>query len=256
MKSQARIPAPILLISFALGLYAAQPWSKDASQWTPADAQRILNDSPWAQSAAASFAPVDADQPPPPGPLPGAAQAGMAGPHGATDGRWDGGVGKLPSGTMPTLPVAILWESALPVRQALQRVQPPAEPATRAQTDYILTVRGLVPAGRYRSAGQLQTQSRSDSSSSADSAADPQDPEPLLEGLMAQSRLMPRNGKPIAPEDVKLDAATGTLRFFFPRSQPIELKDKEVLFYTRFGSMTIRRQFRLKEMVYQRKLEL
>lgn len=252
MKYQISAKAPVFLILTAAVLYAGQPWSKDSSIWTKQDAQRILADSPWAQPAIASFASVDADEPAPPGPLPGAAQAGMAGSRGATDGNWDGGVGRVPSGGLPTLPITIRWDSALPVRQALLRLEPGAAAynAAQAQRDYIITVIGLVPSGRYRSAGQLDTQSRSDS------AIDPQEPEQMLEGLMAQSRLMPRSGKPIAPEDVKLDASTGALHLFFPRTEAIELKQKEVTFATRFGTMTIQKQFRLKEMSYQGKLEL
>lgn len=247
-----------ILLAAASTVYAAQqPWSKDPAQWTPADAQHILSNSPWAQPAIASFASVEADNPPPPGPMPGQAQAGMAGPNGATDGRWDGGVGRMPRGGEPTLPITIRWDSALPVREAFAHVSArnasgPSDGAQRAAKDYVITVLGLVPSGRYRTAGQLPTKSRSDE----DSEFDPQDPEQMLEGLMADSRLTPRNQKPIRPDDVKLDASTGVLHLFFPRSEGIDLKDKEVTFTTRFGSMTIQKQFRLKEMVYQGKLEL
>lgn len=260
MKYQTRLTKQSSLILVAIAVYGAQPWSKNSSQWTQQDVQRVLGDSPWAQPAAASFASSETEEPPPPGPLPGAAEAGMAGARGVTDGRWDGGVGKLPSRTVPSLPVTVRWDSALPIRQALLRLPASGEQSAgsytsaQAQKDYIITVIGLVPAGRYKTAGQLPTQSRSDQS--GDSAVDPQDPEQMLEGLMVQSRLMPRNEKPIAPEDVKLDAASGAVHLFFPRNELIDPKDKEVTFVTRFGSMTIQKQFRLKDMIYQGKLEL
>ncbi len=192
------------------------------------------------------------------GPLPGAAQAGMAGPHGVSDGVWDGGVGKVPGGGVPALSVTIRWDSALPVREAARRLpagagaEYPSYTPAQAGKDYIVTVLGLVPARGYRSAGQLPTQSRSDD----DSTVDAHDPEQMLEGLMAQSKLMRRGRKSIAPEDVKLDASTGALHFFFPRSTAIELNDREVMFATLFGSMTIQKQFRLKDMIYRGKLEL
>ncbi len=253
-----RSRAPALLILLAAAVYAAQPWSKDSSQWTTEDAQRVLDASPWAQPASAFFATPETQEQAPAGPLPGAAQAGMAGPRGISDGHWDGGVGRIPTGALPSLSVTIRWDSALPVRQAFLRLQsnsatgsPPYTPA-QAQKDYIITVLGLVPARGYRSAGQLPSRSRSDD----DSTTDVRDPEQMLEGLMAQSRLMARGHKPIAPEDVKLDSATGTLHLFFPRNESIDLKDKEVVFGTRFGSMTIQKQFRLKDMTYRGKLEL
>jgi len=247
-----------LLILPAIALFAAPPWSKDPNQWTIQDAHRILGDSPWAQPANASFAIVEADEPPPPGPLSGAAQAGMSGSRGASDGNWDGGVGRLPSAGLPSIRVIIRWDSALPVRQALLRLQTAGEAATATDNAqegakyYIVTIIGLVPSGQYKSAGQLETRS----SSADDGKSGRQDPEQMLEGLMAQSRLMPRDRKALRPEDVKLDAATGTLHLFFPRSEVIELRNKEVVFATRFGSMTLQKQFHLKDMTYKGRLEL
>ena len=151
------------------------------------------------------------------------------------------------------LPITIRWDSALPVRLAARQLgnQAPFFSEEQAQKSYILTVTGLIPAGRYRGTGQLPSQSHSDGAT-----VDPQDPEQMLEGLMSQSRLMPRGEKPIAPEDVKLDAATGALHFFFPRKQELDLKTKDITFAARFGSMTVQKQFRLKDLVYRGKLEL
>ncbi len=239
----------VLLLGCALLAYAAEPWSKHSAQWTSADAQQVLTDSPWAQPASASFATTDPDQDRPIGPVPNA--PGMSGPNAASDGRWDGGVGRIPHLGNPTLDITIRWDSALPVRQALKLIAK-EPPAPASNSDYVITVIGLVPAGRYRSAGRLPTQSRSDDGSTID----PQDPEQMLEGLMGQSRLMPRGEKAIAPDDVKLDAASGALHLFFPRTERLSLKTKEVVFATRFGSMTIYKRFRLKDMRYEGKLEL
>ena len=250
----------LFLLTVAVAAHAAQPWNKDAALWTTEDAERIVANSPWAQPANATFEPVASDEPPPPGPLPGAAQAGMSGPSAGNDGKWDGGVGRIPATGVPTLPVTIRWDSALPVREALLRLEEKAQAANagytpaQLQRDYVITIAGLVPAGRYRSAGQLSTRSSSDEEDGI--KIEPQDPEQLLEGLMAQSRLMARGGRSIAPEDVKLEAETGVLHLFFPRSEAIRLEDKEVTFAARFGSMTIRRRFRLKDMVYRGALAL
>ncbi len=164
---------------------AAQPWSKDASQWTAADVQRLLaelalgatgqrvvrrrRNTARRRSAAA---------------LPGAAEAGMAGSRGANG--WQMGWRRRPNerGGVPSLPVTVRWDSALPVRQALLRLQAGGETGapsfTRRSSGKKTTssrVIGLVPAGGYRSAGQLPSQSRSDddgdsSKRSAGSGAD------------------------------------------------------------------------------------
>jgi len=243
----------VLFGCVALVAYAArpQPWNKKSAHWSAQDAQQILNDSPWAQLASVSFPDIEAEErrEQPVGPVPNA--PGMSGPNMSSDGRWDGGVGKIPRGGTPTLPLTIRWDSALPIREAKRLIDDKINyTADQARKDYILTVLGLVPGGRYRSAGQLPSQSRSDD------GRDAQDPEPMLEGIMAQSRLLVPGELPIRPEDVKLDAATGALHLFFPRTQPIDLKAKAVLLVTRFGSMTIQKQFRLKDMLYDHKLEL
>ncbi len=221
----------------------------------------MLLDSPWAQPASATFGPELTPADMPPAPLPGAADAGVAGPRPNSGAGWDGGPGKNPRGQPPKLPVTIRWDSALPVRQAL--LQLPASdregndlytPA-EMEKDYIITVTGLVPAAKYRSAGQLETEARSSSEDNG-SRADLQDPEPLLESLMGSSRLLAPNRPPIRPEDAKLNAATGTFHLFFPRREAMSGRDKEVTFTTRFGSVRLERKFRLKEMMYQGRLEL
>ncbi|MBV8809746.1 MAG: hypothetical protein JO033_13820, partial [Acidobacteriaceae bacterium] len=80
----------------AVWLWASQPWSKDPGQWTSADVKRMLSDSPWAKSTNATFPNGESEEKPPPAPLPGPESAGMAGPRGVSDGRWDGGVGRMP----------------------------------------------------------------------------------------------------------------------------------------------------------------
>src|SRR5581483_732540 len=98
-----------LLIACAVAAYAAQPWQKNSDHWSTADAQRVLADSPWAQPATALF-PTGDDQPAVVGPLP--TVPGTNGPNAATDGKWDGGVGRIPYRGMPSLPITVRWDSA------------------------------------------------------------------------------------------------------------------------------------------------
>jgi hypothetical protein len=242
--------AGLLPVCAVLLWAASQPWkSSDPKDWTSQDADRVLTNSPWAQSVSASFALAEDDPPPPPAiDVP---QAGMPSPrNGATDGRWDGGVSRVNRNGTPTLEVTVRWDSALPVRQASERKRGglPYSPE-QLRKDYIVTVIGLVPAGRY---GQPQLRTNS----SSDGLEDLRNPEEMLEGMMRYSFLFPRGKSSIRPEDAKLDTSTGALHIFFPRTQAIEADDKEVTFQMRFGSLSVVRKFRLKDMMYHGQLEL
>jgi hypothetical protein len=248
-ESEFLIRAAILIASAGFLAGAAQPWkSGDPGKWTQGDVERILQDSPWAQSAGASFGLADEREPPPPGPLPGAPEAGLAGPRGASDGHWDGGIGRTDRGGPPTLNVTVRWNSALPVHQALAREHGTAADDHQPQNRYELTVMGLVPAGRY---GRPELATRS-----GDSNTDVRNPEEMLEGVMRYSRLFPKGKPAIHPEDARIDSATGDLHIFFSRAEPISIEDKEVTFQMRFGSLSVVKRFRLKDMVYNGRLEL
>ncbi len=119
------LPAAFLrlfaVVALAMTLCAAQHLSdKDPAQWTVQDAQRILTASPWAQEASASFGNSSNEPKVPVGPMPDPSKGGR---DGATDGRWDGGVGRYDRGGVPSLMVMVRWDSALPVRQALIKDQ-------------------------------------------------------------------------------------------------------------------------------------
>lgn len=161
-------------------------------------------------------------------------------------------------GGMPSLPVLIRWDSALPIREAAADVarsgdsSPDASAATAEQAakDYVITIIGLVPGKRYRDQGQLSGVSRSDD------AVDARDPEELLEGLMANTRLLRRGRPTLSPENVKLDGETGIVHVYFPRTDPILPGEKEVVFTTRFGSLTVQKIFRPINMIVRGRLEL
>lgn len=244
--------ADVLPFLLAFGLLWAgsdSPWDKDPKQWTNLDAQLVLSTSPWVQSVNATMADPRDEMEEYSAPLPGAERAGMAGntnptPNGA---HWDGGVGRNRMGSLPSLPVVVRWDSAWPVREALRRA---FEPPNADSSDYIITVTGLIPAGRYRSAGQTNASSNSDSSS------DKRNPEEILEAFMSFSRLLPRGEAAILPRNVRLDSATGAVHIFFPRTRPIEAKSKEVVFLTHFGGFKVHAKFHLKEMRCRGKLTL
>lgn len=238
---------------------AGQPWSKNPEKWNKRDVERILNASPWAHRIQVKF-----PQPkllPQPMQLPGPEQAGMGSRGNPSSKNWDGGVQRNPRNLpgVPELSVLVRWGSALPVRKALERAPDPvvqAPDASHAEKDYIVTVIGLVAAGSYRSEVKIAPQPTTSESGSGQNAPDKQNPEPMLEGLMADSMLATTSGAAIRPENVRLDAATGALQFFFPRTKTIAPDDGDAIFETRFGSMTVKARFRLKDMVYRGDLAL
>lgn len=248
MRTALLLVAPALLI-------ASQPWShRDPQAWTADDVAQVLLASPWAQQAGVTFG-IKADDETPPQQLPGAAEAGLAGARAQSDGRWDGGVGRLDRYNAPTLNVTVRWDSALPERLAAGRAEKTAHPGVTAYTNqdaqkyYIVTILGLVPAGRSQSVPHADPQSASDTS------VDTHNPEQMLQAFIANSRLLTRSFS-VGAADARLDSSTGTLHLFFPRSRAITLGDKDVLLETRFGSVSLIKKFRLKEMIYGGRLEL
>jgi hypothetical protein len=218
---------PLLALSAAVvTLGASQPWNKDPAQWTSADAQRILTDSPWAQRAMASFGeklkPEDMPVTPPPG-----AEGGRNGAQGVASGRWDGQPSRNTGiGETPELPVTIRWDSAAPVYKARERtcgcfLQP--------SRGYWITVLGLATRGPIDDAQK--------------------------QAFIANTRLVPRGRAAMIPISVDVDQS-GATHFQFSEEQPITLADKEVTFVTRFGSISVEKKFRLKDMLYKGELAL
>jgi hypothetical protein len=251
----------ILPLAFVAAIWASQPWDKDPAQWSAVEVQRVLTNSPWSQETSATIVdPYDAIEETK-APLPGAKEAGIAGP--STGPRWDGGVGRNRMGRLPTVPVTVRWESAMPVREALRLSGPApgdsvtAKPTVDAEASYIITLIGLVQGGKYRAQGnpnQKPEISRSDGDDGK--KLDAGDPEGVLEAFMQYSRLRPSGMAEIRPDNVKLDPATGAVHIYFPRTRPLGRHQKEVLFVTHLGSLNVSAKFRPGSMLCRGQLEL
>jgi hypothetical protein len=253
-------------LAFVAIVPAAQPWDKDPSAWNPAEITRVLTNSPWAQETSATVVdPYDAMEQTD-APLPGAKEAGLAGPKSGP--RWDGGIGHNRMGRLPTVPVTVRWESALPVREALRLSSAVnaaadlptgsviAKPAVDTGSAYVITVIGLVQGGKYRAQGSPKQPEISRSDGEDGKKVDPADPEDILEAFMQYSRLRPSGMTEIRAENVKLDPATGAVHIFFPRTRPLGRRQKEVLFVTHLGSLNVSTKFRLASMLCRGQLEL
>ncbi len=239
----------------AVALWADDFWEKKKfTEWTEKEVNKMLTNSPWAAS-------VDVRIGMPMGPMGGGRSGrggGMGGPPGGGGGGGGfggeagpepGGGGGRPGGFQgpdvpPAVPVIIRWQTALPVRQALARARFGAETATSPeaaqmlsaeQQTYVIGVAGVPPLFLR--------------------GAEP-------EKLKAAAVLKIKDREPLHAADVRFSRQDNRITLFlvFPRTGPggyvIRLEDKEVEFALRLAGGDIRRKFKLKDMVYEGKLEL
>lgn len=147
--------------------------------------------------------------------------------------------------------VLVRWESALPVKEALLKqrfgneLPKPGEAEytlDKPLKDYVISVSGLRMSG---------------GGSGQNSGGDPT--EHMQNILISSTQLLPKNGGPIDPEQVKVTQSadgTSTARFAFPKTQEISLDNKEVVFEIRTSWMKIEKKFKLKDMAVDGKLAL
>ena len=134
----------------------------------------------------------------------------------------------------------VIWQSALPVRQALVRLKYGNETATSPEAKgfiehtpetYDIMVAGLP--------------SRVDLTK-------------LQDMLKAGTTLSIKGKDPIHPSSIDIGKGerASNVGFKFSRAAAITLDDKEVEFVTKIGQAEVRYKFHLKDMVYNGKLEL
>jgi hypothetical protein len=153
-----------------------------------------------------------------------------------------GGGGGMPQA--PEMPKAsVRWESAGAYRDAMKKMR--AEGATQADIEgfYVITVTGLklgMGGGRGGNSPSVEQLARA------------------RERLKEVSRLARKGKDPIGAAKVEGNPSPDgtTLRFYFPRSEPINVEDKEVVFETKMGPMELKTKFSLKDMVIDGKLAL
>ena len=206
----------IVLLAGAV-LAAADFWEEtEFTAWSDKDVEQMMNDSPWAKRLTVRF------------PSPPRASGG---------GRFGGGF--RPGTSTPQTRLVIQWQSAQPIRQAMVRGRieqggtvAPAAQAFLAQSapGYVVVVPGL--PGQF---GRLTP-----------------------EALMAEARLERKGKSPIGPAQAQPQRAERgvTIVYLFPKDDAIVLEDKDVEFITEVGDVTIKKKFKLEEMVFNDQLEL
>jgi hypothetical protein len=239
------------LLACAFCLCAADFWqSKPFAEWSDKDLQKMIGNSPWARPFSVSLS----------GPTPpsvGGAAAGNAGTDpeaarpisensgGGRGGRGGGG-GAAPAGAIGgdvSSNVVARWQSALPIKQAFVRLKYGAEAATspdakqmleREETSYVIVLSGPLRAFMR---GDLDAAKKS---------------------IVDMSSLSVKGKDALKPAQLQISPGQRSIDmgFIFPRSAPFTLDDKEVEFSTKIGDVLLKYKFRLKDMVYNGKLEL
>jgi hypothetical protein len=226
----------------AVILLAADSWQKKPyTAWDTEDIQRIMSDSPWSRGVDILMGALRmAGGPGASGEMaqsssPLAGVGGGSGGGGGMGGR-GGMAGGMGPGGAPTVRLVVRFVSALPVRQAMMRARygdkvgnsPEAAKVLSAPDPYYV----VALAGLRRPPGDVQA-------------------------IKEKSALRVKGKEPFEPAQVRLE--NGMIVLFFPREgHPITVQDREVEVQVGLPGLAspIRRSFKLKNMVYNGKLEI
>ena len=245
----------VLVPLLTLCLWAADFWTaKPFTEWSDKEVNKIISDSPWAQKVtiSASF-----------GGGPGIAESAGGGGRGGRGGGGGGGRGGGPQGDAATadpgidggggggfgggvpagVSVTLLWQTALPVKQALAKRKFGAEAGTspdakaaveRVDQVYVLTLSGLP--------GSLLAATQGDKKAA----------------LLAVTTVTANGKPPLQAADLQASGGRGmaTVSFLFPKTATFTAEDKEIEFSTKFDKTAIKKKFKLKDMVVNGKVEM
>ena len=247
----------ILASLFSFPLTAADFWqAKKSSEWSEKEINKMLNDSPWSHqtvvtmgqgSKGGSGGEGRGGSGGRGGGMSGGAGGGMSGGGGGRGGggggRGEGGGGGGGGGGVPSIGLQIRWASAKPVKMAMARKKfgdtaeskpEVKEMVDRVEKDYMITVEGIPPNMARQGAEKLA-------------------------GSLKKNCAIHCAGKDdLIPSDAQVgQGEKGIVAMVtFPRKDPFSLDDKEVEFSMKLGNATAKRKFKLKEMVFDGKLEL
>ena len=234
-----------LFLAIAVCVWAADFWqAKPFTDWDPKEVQKVENSSPWAKDI--SIGQGDRASRPTKGggglseeQSPGQPLSGNGTAHRAeSQGRrllWRAAAAEA------RRRLIVSWRTALPVRQAMAKAKYGAEAGTSPdakkfledeQKFYAVLVNG-VP-------GRLVHDDN------------------VKDALLKETSLNVKGKDPIVPSDLQIlgNGQRAGVVFIFPRTTPLTLDDKEVEFSTKFGAIPVKMKFRLKDMVFNGKLEL
>jgi hypothetical protein len=249
----------LLFLAGAVSVGAADFWtSKPYTDWSSKESQKIMNDSPWAHKVDVELKvtmPTVRSQSEGGGRgRGGGGGGGLTTPDGAgalagsSDGRGGAGPAGAAGGTdgpmTQTVPVMLVWQTALPVKQAMVKAKYGAESATSAEAKtflereeqyYVINVAGLPGDAALAIDGSKKA------------------------AVLQLTALNIKGKKSIHAVEAQINRRGDHLidvMFFFPRTNPIGADDKDLEFSTKFDKLAVKYHFKLKDMVYHGKLEL
>jgi hypothetical protein len=241
--------ASALLFLFALCMWAADFWTtKPFTEWNEKEVAKILTDSPWTDKVSVSSGAGPSVSAPGGGGGGGGRGGGGrgGGPQGDSttadpgiDGGGGGGFGGSSSVT-----VTLVWQTALPVKQALVKRQYGNEAGTspeakakleRVDQVYALTLIGMPSFTLAAAQGDRKA------------------------ALLDSTTLTVAGKPPIKATEVQISGGrgpTGNVSFLFPRTTVFTVEDKEMEFSSKFDKTTVKKKFKLKDMVFNGKVEM
>jgi hypothetical protein len=230
----------LLSLGVTVGLMAADFWTKPAAEWTEKDLDQMISDSPWADRMAV--------------------ETGQRGAIGNPDDKGGPMQGNL------TTPIVVVWRTALPIRQALERR---GQKGSEAEpTASVLLLSGF--PGMFRADIADMAKLTADTTIKVKGKPDMHPTEIQVPGGAAPAAGPggpggPGGGKGGAPGGGKGFGGPGgrgggggnfDLLMIFPKTAGLTVDDKEMEFSTKVGKMSIRKKFKLKDMVFNGKLEM
>lgn len=240
--------------------------TKPSSDWNPGEVDRMITKSPWAKEVSVTGGNRSGGRGNSGG---GRSRTGGGFPGGigfpgggigypgggGSRGGYPGGGGGYPGGGGPSTrddgmvsSSIVRWESALPIREALQLPADEEKPDSDFEKYYVIALIGdLTGVGRGRNHDNSDDDDRSDRTNRR------------LEAYKDYTRLERKDG-PLHLEKVDEGSRVGSrgpgVYFYFARSNEISMDDKEVSFSTKVGSADVKARFTLKDMRYHGKLAL
>ena len=220
-----------LWVAVGISVAAADFWEdKPFRSWSDKDVEKMLTDSPWADEVAVPL-------PPRLRPGQGGGQGGGFGAAGGGGGG--GGGGRMRFSDQRRVRMAVSWRSALPVKQALLRDQiGEGDELSAENQEYLDRDTGFYVIGVLGVPAQFARTSTDE--------------------VRLESFLEPKDKSTILADDVLFQRAEDGLLLLvaFSKIDPLTLEDQEVEFITKLGDFSIKKKFKLRDMVMQGVLEL
>lgn len=244
-----------LLFLCVLCIWAADFWTtKPFTEWSDKEVQKIISDSPW--SAKVTVAGGIGGGPAGIAETAGTGRSGRGGGGGRGGGPQGdsttadpgidgggGGGGGFGGGAPGGVNITLVWLTATPVKQAMARRKYGAEAGTspeakaaleRVDQFYVLTLSGV--PGFMLGAAQGDRKA-----------------------VLLDSAMLTVNGKPpLKAADVQVSGGrgTGNVAFLFPKTATFTAEDKELEFFSKFDKTVIKHKFKLKDMMFNGKVEM